>query len=126
MAGKTNRRKNTRVTLVPLPFSVLVVLIAALALTYLWLNIQCEQLGKDIADLRVERVDAERRCATEELKWSRMTTLAGIENILKRHHIVMVWPDDADIVRVRPVLAQDRITEVNEQDLPSYAALSRR
>ena len=103
MARKRNRnyRKQVRTSILPGWLAVVVVAAAGLGFTYLWMDAQCDDLGKRIKVLEREKVAVRRLVVNEEYKWSNLTTFEHINSLLKIHNIQMDWPKQADIVRVR-------------------------
>ena len=108
MARNRNRnyRKQVRAGLLPGWLAAVVVAAAGLGFSYLWMDAQCDDLGKRIKVLEREKVAVRRLVVNEEYKWSNLTTFEHINSLLKEHNLQMDWPKQSDIVRVRrPVTA---------------------
>ena len=81
-------------------FGVLLVL-AVLALTYLYLCGRCDALGKKINELEKIRDIQRRDVVTEEYKWSNLTSPKSMEELLAKHGLTMTWPSEDSVVRLR-------------------------
>lgn len=81
-------------------FAILLVL-ATFALTYLYLCGRCDALGKRINELEKIRDGLRRDVATEEFKWSNLTSPQNMEALLKKHGLTMTWPSEDSVVRLR-------------------------
>lgn len=81
-------------------FGVLLVL-AVLALTYLYLCGRCDALGKKINELEKVRDIQRRDVVTEEYKWSNLTSPKSMEELLTKHGLTMTWPSEDSVVRLR-------------------------
>jgi hypothetical protein len=82
--------------------SIIVVIVAGfLGLAYLYLGGQCDDLGKDINRLEKRLESVRQDVKNEQFKWSRLTSTAELEKLLKRHNLVMDWPAPENIVRLR-------------------------
>ncbi len=98
---KRNYRKNVAYKVFPGWLAVVLVAGGSLALGYLWLCGRCDALGRRIKDLEQKKIALHRQVANEEFKWSNMTTFENMEKLLKQHHLVMEWPREKSVVRVR-------------------------
>lgn len=98
---RRNKKKMTMDGFVfPVPFAGLVIVIAALALGYVWLGCRCEALGKDLKRLENEKAELTKRCLNEEYNWTRMKSPQNLDRALARWGIVMTWPRPDQIVRL--------------------------
>jgi len=101
----TKRKKKKKKQQVQVPFPVLLanvlVLVAVLGLSYMWLCSRCDALGKDIKGREKELADAQKRLVNEQDRWSYITSPANLERAIKKHRLEMVMPREAQIVRVR-------------------------
>jgi hypothetical protein len=86
--------------MVPVPFAIVVLLIAATALAYLWLGCRCDSLGKDIKLLEARKAELAKKCENEEYKWMRMKSPCSIEEALNKFGISMTWPGKEQVVRL--------------------------
>ncbi|MEI6891365.1 MAG: hypothetical protein V5783_04250 [Pontiella sp.] len=89
---------------VQVPFPVLLanvlVLVAVLGLSYMWLCSRCDALGKDIKEKEVERNAAQKRLVNEQDRWSSITSPANLERALKQYNLAMVMPRESQVVHV--------------------------
>lgn len=113
MARNRNRnyRKQVRTRLLPGWLAALVVVLAGLGFSYLWVDAQCDELGHRIKKLEQEKIAVRRLVVNEEYKWSNLTTYENINSLLKKHDLQMDWPKQADIVRVRRPAASLALTD---------------
>jgi hypothetical protein len=90
---------------VQVPFPVLLanilVLVAVLGLSYMWLHSRCDALGKDIRAKEKELRVAQKALVKEQDRWSNMTSPINLERAIKKHRLNMVMPREKQIVRVR-------------------------
>lgn len=96
-----NRKKQSAGFIFPAPFAAALTLAAVLALSYLWLCGRCESLGVQIKALEAKKTDLHNRVINEEYKWSNLKSPRNIELFLQQHNLVMTWPDESRIIRVR-------------------------
>jgi len=103
MATKRKKKKMKK-NQVQVPFPVLLanvlVLVAVLGLSYMWLCSRCDALGKDIKGKERELATVQKRLVNEQDRWSYITSPANLERAIKKHKLDMVMPRDAQIVRV--------------------------
>jgi len=76
----------------PTPLAVILLTLAGLALSYLWLCGRCEAAGRRIKQYEATRTELRKRRMNEEFKWANMKSPRNIEAALRRHHLVMDWP----------------------------------
>jgi len=81
-------------------FGVLVTM-AIFAMGYLYLCGRCDALGKKINQLEKNRDNLRREIVNEEFKWSNMTSPESMEKLLKKHDLIMTWPSEDSVVRLR-------------------------
>jgi len=103
MATKRKKKKKKK-NQVQVPFPVLLanilVLVAVLGLSYMWLCSRCDALGKDIKNKERELTAAQKRLVNEQDRWSYITSPANLERAIKKHRLEMVMPRESQIVRV--------------------------
>ncbi len=103
MATK-RKKKKTKKNQVQVPFPVLLanvlVLVAVLGLSYMWLCSRCDALGKDIKHKETELIAAQKRLVSEQDRWSIITSPANLERAIKKHRLDMVMPRESQIVHV--------------------------
>jgi len=104
MATKRKKKKMKK-NQVQVPFPVLLanvlVGVAVLGLSYMWLCSRCDALGKDIKRKEAELTSAQKRLVNEQDRWSYTTSPANLERAIKKHRLDMVMPREKQIVRVR-------------------------
>ena len=100
MAGK-NRKKRTAGFVFPLPVAGLLVILVMLLLFYVWLDARVQALGARLKGLEQQQAEIQKRHEVELWKWETLKSPAEIEKHLSRHKIVMVWPAEANIVRLQ-------------------------
>lgn len=124
---KYKRKSNAPSVRSPVFIWFLVFLLGVLAfgIVYAWGNNRKQCLGREVKKLEVELEKVKKVHASEMFKWQNMKTSANIENMLAKHQINMGWPDESNIVRVRPSKAQDASSEMFEGRLASGARTSR-
>jgi hypothetical protein len=89
---------------VKVPFPVvlanILVLVAVLGLSYMWLCSRCDALGKEIKRKESEWREVQKRYDTEQDEWSTMTSPANLERAIRKHRLRMTMPHDGQVVRV--------------------------
>jgi hypothetical protein len=104
MATKRKKKKMKK-NQVQVPFPVLLanilVLVAVLGLSYMWLCSRCDALGKDIKMKEKELTAAQKRLVNEQDRWSYITSPANLKRAIKNHQLDMIMPREAQIIRVR-------------------------
>jgi hypothetical protein len=99
--SRQNRRKDSFVLEAPAAALVgLALVVAALALAYLWIHSRCEALGRNIKKLETERDELERQFQIEESKWTQLKSPRNLERTLAARGIAMNWPRPDQIVHV--------------------------
>jgi hypothetical protein len=103
MAAKRKRKKMKK-NQVQVPFPVLLanilVLVAVLGLSYMWLCARCDALGKEIKQKERELTAAQRRLVTEQDRWSAITSPANLQRAIRKYKLEMIMPSEGQIVRV--------------------------
>ena len=112
MAGK-RKRKKAKKNQVQVPFPVLLanvlVLVAVLGLSYMWLCSRCDALGKQIKHKEAELVAAQKRLVNEQDRWSCITSPANLERAIRKHGLGMSMPRESQVVRVGVWREVDRV-----------------
>ena len=105
MAGK-NRKKHMAGFAFPLPVAGVLTVLVMLLLLYVWLDARVQALGVQIKTLEQQRAEIQQRYDIELWKWETLKSPANIEKTLAEHKLVMVWPAEANIIRLHePALA---------------------
>jgi hypothetical protein len=103
MATKRKKKKMKK-NQVQVPFPVLLanilVLVAVLGLSYMWLCSRCDALGKEIKRKEADLTTAQKRLVNEQDRWSVITSPANLKRAIKKHKLDMVMPREAQIIRV--------------------------
>lgn len=100
---KTTKKKMKK-NQVQVPFPVLLanvlVLVAVLGLSYMWLCSRCDALGKDIRQKEAELVAAQKRLVNEQDRWSSITSPANLERAIGKYDLAMIMPRENQVLRV--------------------------
>lgn len=103
MAAK-RKKKKAKKNQVQVPFPVflanVLVLVAVLGLSYMWLCSRCDALGKEIKSMERQLATAEKRLGNEQERWSHLTSPANLKRAIRKHGLKMSMPSDSQIVRV--------------------------
>lgn len=75
-------------------------LVAGIALTYLYVSGHCVALGDKITSLEKQHAAIKRDIVNEEYKWSRAMSPENMERLLKKHDLTMIWPPEDSVVRL--------------------------
>ena len=119
MARQNRKKQRSRGFTIPAPFLLMVLLVSAAALGYIWLGCCEEAIGRDIKRMETERDALARRVQNEESKWAGMKSPAGMELALARWGIEMDWPRHVRIVYLE---RRDVVTSLeDERDAARYA-----
>ncbi len=101
---KTKKRKANKKNQVQVPFPVLLanvlVLVAVLGLSYMWLCSRCDALGKNIKSKEAELNAAQKRLVNEQDRWSSITSPANLQRAIRKHKLDMTMPRERQVVRV--------------------------
>lgn len=104
MAAKRRNSRRKKKNQVQVPFPVVLanvlVLVAVLGLSYMWLCARCDALGREIKGKEAELAAAQKRCNNEQERWSIMTSPANLRRAIKKFGLEMQMPSDAQIVKL--------------------------
>jgi hypothetical protein len=84
----------------PAPLAAILVMVAVLSLSYLWLCGQTESAGRRIKSLEKQRSEVRRRRFNEEYKWHGMKSQENLERALAMHGLEMTWPEKRRAVHI--------------------------
>jgi hypothetical protein len=98
---KKNRRKDPQVVVFPAPLAGVLAVAVVVALSYLWFCDRCDAMGTQIKSLEARKAELHRRVLNEEYRWSNMKSPRNIENLLQRFNLVMTWPEEQRVIRMR-------------------------
>ncbi len=100
---KSNRKK-TKKNQVQVPFPVVLanvlVLVAVLGLSYMWLCSRCDALGREIKNKEAELAAAQKRLVNEQDRWSSITSPLNLQRAIRKHGLDMVMPQEKQVVKV--------------------------
>ena len=103
-AKRKTTKKKMKKNQVQVPFPVLLanvlVLVAVLGLSYMWLCSRCDALGKEIRGKEAELVAAQKRLVNEQDRWSGITSPANLERAIGKYDLAMIMPRETQVVRV--------------------------
>lgn len=99
---RRNRKKNVQAFALSVPLTSFVVLVATLALGYVWLVCRCQSMGNELKELEVRRDALRKEHEQEVFKWTRMKSPQSLERALRDYRIDMTWPSSRQVVRLRP------------------------
>ena len=101
---KPTKKKQMKKQQARVPFPVLLanvlVLVAVLGLSYMWLCSRCDALGREIKAKERELVTAQKRLVNEQDRWSTITSPQNLRDAIKRHGLAMTMPEDGRVVKV--------------------------
>jgi hypothetical protein len=101
---RRSKKRKTRKNQVRVPFPVLLanvlVLVAVLGLSYMWLCSRCDALGKDIKSKEAELRAASKRLSNEQDRWSGITSPVNLERAIRKHRLEMAMPGGNQVVKV--------------------------
>ncbi len=116
---KKKNRKRVDGFVFPVPFAGVLIVIATLALAYVWMGCRCEALGREIKSLEQEKTVLYKKYLNEEYRWTQMKSPRNLDRVLARHRIEMVWPLPSQIVRLRggrPIETGRLLTHVSQSE----------
>ena len=103
MATKRKKKKMKK-NEVQVPFPVLLanvlVLVAVLGLSYMWLCSRCDALGREIKSKEALLSTAEKRLVMEQGRWSVLTSPNNLKNAIRKHRLNMSVRPEEETVRV--------------------------
>jgi hypothetical protein len=103
-AKRKTTKKNMKNNQVKVPFPVLLanvlVLVAVLGLSYMWLCSRCDALGREIKGQEAELAAAHKRLVSEQDRWSSITSPANLERAIHKYKLSMSMPLDSQVMRV--------------------------
>lgn len=88
---------------IPFPVSLggALVLVLVLGLSYMWIDVRCDALGKQIKHRESTLLAAQKRLVNEQDRWSYLTSPANLRRAIRRWNLDMKMPKESQIVRVR-------------------------
>jgi hypothetical protein len=100
MSKRKNRKKNVDGFIFPVPFALVVIAGATLALAYVWLGCRCEAVGRDLKTLEARHEELRRSEVNEKYKWARLKSPENLERKLEQTGIQMQWPRQSQVIKL--------------------------
>ncbi|NLB56036.1 MAG: hypothetical protein GX811_09780 [Lentisphaerae bacterium] len=97
---KRNKFKQRKEVKIPLPCTLLIVVLAALATVHICLEKQYRELGDKTQKMEQKKESLDKLHDEELRKWANAKTPANIEIALKQHNLNMNFPEEKRIVRL--------------------------
>ena len=98
MRFRRNKKKRLHGFVFPVPIAGILVVIAALGLTYVYLGCRCETLGQEIKSLEKEQAELGRKYVNAEFRWAKIKSPQSLEAALAARHIAMTWPRSDQVI----------------------------
>lgn len=121
---KKKNRKRVDGFVFPVPFAGALIVIATLALAYVWMGCRCEALGREIKGLEREKAILDKRCLNEEYRWTQMKSPRNLERVLAKNDMKMVWPEASQVVRISDSLTLEPRRLLTQVRLPESVAMN--
>jgi hypothetical protein len=117
MARKNHKhgQEGGRVIVWGVAFSLLA---AALAMLYLSLFNTCESIGRQIKRLESEQAQLRKDVVNEERNWATARSIRNMEIRMEQHGIVMSWPEEKHIIRLRAAEPDDPVQVASRAGAP--------
>ena len=96
-----NRKLNAEGFRMPATFSLIMVLIFGVGISYLWLCSRNEALARQIKVEEQDLEDLRRQVAAEEVRWSDLIGPRNLRRALTKHGLSMKHPDPSRVVHIR-------------------------
>lgn len=96
-----NRKLHAEGFRMPATFSLLMVLVFGVGLSYLWLSSRTEALARQIKLEEQGLEDLRRQVAAEEVRWNDLIGPRNLRRALARHQLTMDWPDPDQVIHIR-------------------------
>ena len=105
---RKNRKKTVNGFAYPAPFAGAVVVAVLTALAYVWLGYCTESLGHDLKVLEHQKEDLRKRHTNEQCRWMEEKGPGRIMAALRKHQLVMTWPQSRQVVHLQLPAGQDQ------------------
>jgi len=96
-----NRKLHAEGFRMPATFSLLMVLVFGVGLSYLWLCSRTEALARQIKIEEQGLEDLRRQVAAEEVRWNDLVGPRNLRNALKKQNLTMNWPEPHQVIHIR-------------------------
>ncbi|MBN2162669.1 MAG: hypothetical protein JXR25_10310 [Pontiellaceae bacterium] len=112
---RTIRKKKKNQVQVPFPVVLanVLVLVAVLGLSYMWLCARCDALGREIKGKEAELAAAQKRFNNEQERWSMMTSPSNLRQAIRKFNLDMQMPRESQIVKLGPWDASGRTAQAD-------------
>lgn len=98
---KKKNRKRVDGFVFPVPFAGALIIVATLALAYVWMGCRCETLGRALKALESERTTLEKQFQSEQNRWAQLKSPRNLERVLAKHQVRLVWPGPSQVVKLK-------------------------
>lgn len=99
--GGKNRKLHAEGFRMPATFSLLMVMVFGVGLSYLWLCSRTEALARQIKVEEQGLEDLRRQVAAEEVRWNDLVGPRNLRRALKQKNLSMKWPEPHQVVHIR-------------------------
>ena len=96
-----NRKLHADGFRMPATFSLLMVLVFGVGLSYLWLCSRTEALARQINVEEQGLEDLRRQVAAEEVRWNDLVGPRNLRKALKEQNLTMNWPEPDQVIHIR-------------------------
>ena len=100
MPAKRKKKKKMKKNEVQVPFPVVLanvlVLVAVLGLSYMWLCSRCDAMGRDIKSREELLNTAQKRLVMEQGRWSVLTAPQNLKNAIHKHGLNMTFRSERE------------------------------
>jgi hypothetical protein len=93
------------------------VLVAVLGLSYMWLCARCDALGREIKAKESELATAQKRCNNEQERWSIMTSPSNLRRAIQKFELDMQMPKESQVVKMGHYELSSRTAMVDTRSL---------
>jgi len=121
MRRKRNRKRRVEGFAFPVPVAGGAIALAALALSFLWLDSRCKTVGSEIKELEKQKAELSKRHVNEEYRWAQLKSPRNMEKALSKWNIEMKWPSPSQVERLRDVSKRDVEKVLEGEYYPSVA-----
>lgn len=105
-AKKKSRKKRNRKQYAQVPFPTVLanvlVLVAVIGLSYMWLCSRCDALGKEIKQKEAELNAANKQLEKVIERWSAITSPPNLRKAIKEHRLDMAMAGGSQTIEVGP------------------------